>query len=199
MVVRGRPSSDPACAGCAQLGLFRALRRAGLEVRGGSGCDPDDPPLAPFPGRWAVVTGAARLLPDPGAAVTAAAGAGARLIVLADGDGLLARRAARLLARAAPRTIAVDAADLEATEEAVREAAGSPLAAVVALTPCQRLARRAASLAVLPARCNRCGACLALGCPAISDAGGESMVVDRTVCTGCGLCSSLCRSRALGR
>jgi TPP-dependent indolepyruvate ferredoxin oxidoreductase alpha subunit len=198
VVARGRPSSDPACAGCAQLGLFRALRRAGLEVQGGSGCDADGAPFTRIAGAWAAVIGADRILADPRGTVVAAADAGARLLVLADADGVLARRAARVLARAA-RTVTVDAAELEAAEEAVREAALAPLAALVALTPCPRLARRAAALAVLPARCNRCGACLALGCPAISDAGGESMVVDRAVCSGCGLCTSLCRSRALGR
>jgi TPP-dependent indolepyruvate ferredoxin oxidoreductase alpha subunit len=198
VVAGGRPSSDPACAGCAQLGVFRALRRAGLAVQGGSGCDPDGATYAPIAGPWAAVTGAARLLSDARGWVGAAAEAGARLLVLADADGVLARRAARLLA-GATRAVAVDAADLAAAEAAVRESALAPLAALVALTPCPRLARRVAALAVLPARCNRCGACLALGCPAISDAGGEAMVVDRAVCTGCGLCTSLCRSRALGR
>jgi TPP-dependent indolepyruvate ferredoxin oxidoreductase alpha subunit len=198
VVARGRPSADPACAGCAQLGLFRALRRAGLDVQGGSGCDPDGAPFGPLGGPWAAVTGAARILSDVRGTVRIVAEAGARLLVLADGDGVLARRAARLLARTT-RVVTVDASDLAATEAAVRDAALAPLAALVALTPCPRLARRAAALAVLPARCNRCGACLALGCPAISDEGGESMVVDRAVCTGCGLCTSLCRSRALGR
>jgi indolepyruvate ferredoxin oxidoreductase alpha subunit len=51
---------------------------------------------------------------------------------------------------------------------------------------------------VAAARCNRCGACLALACPAISDPGGEAMAVDPAVCTGCGLCAPLCRSRAIG-
>jgi TPP-dependent indolepyruvate ferredoxin oxidoreductase alpha subunit len=194
----GRPSSDEACAGCAQLGVFRALRRAGLGVQGGSGCDPQGAPFIPDAGGFAAVTGAAPVLADPRGIVRAAAASAARLLVLADADGVLARRAARLLAGAA-RAVTVDAADLAATEAAVREASLAPLTALVALTPCVRLARRAASLAVLPSRCNRCGACLALGCPAISDQGGESMVVDPAVCTGCGLCASLCRARALGR
>ncbi len=48
----GRPTADPACAGCAQLGLLRALRRAGLAVQGGLGCEPrwPAPPTPRTPG-----------------------------------------------------------------------------------------------------------------------------------------------------
>ncbi len=53
-------------------------------------------------------------------------------------------------------------------------------------------------LAVAEARCNRCGACLRLGCPAIEDAGGEGLAIDPARCTGCGLCAPLCRARAIG-
>jgi TPP-dependent indolepyruvate ferredoxin oxidoreductase alpha subunit len=50
---------------------------------------------------------------------------------------------------------------------------------------------------VAEARCNRCGACLALGCPAIEDAGGEAMRIDPATCSGCGTCAPLCRARAI--
>jgi TPP-dependent indolepyruvate ferredoxin oxidoreductase alpha subunit len=51
--------------------------------------------------------------------------------------------------------------------------------------------------AIAASRCNRCGACLRLDCGAISDEGGESLVVDPVACSGCARCSALCRSRAL--
>jgi indolepyruvate ferredoxin oxidoreductase alpha subunit len=51
--------------------------------------------------------------------------------------------------------------------------------------------------AIAPSRCNRCGACLRLGCPAILDAGGEALLVDGSACTGCSACASACRARAL--
>jgi TPP-dependent indolepyruvate ferredoxin oxidoreductase alpha subunit len=195
---RGRPAADPTCAGCAQLGIFRALRRAGLDVQGGSGCDdPVDRPFAASPGRWAAVTGARRLL--GGGALQQAAAAGARLLVLADRDGAEARAAAALLAATGAAVVALDAGDLGRAEAAAREASLAPGAALVALTPCARGARRSAPFSVAPARCNRCGACLSLGCPAISDPGGEAMVVDAAVCTGCGRCAPLCRARALAR
>jgi indolepyruvate ferredoxin oxidoreductase alpha subunit len=45
-------------------------------------------------------------------------------------------------------------------------------------------------------RCNRCGACLRLGCPALSD-DLESVVVSASACAGCGLCAQVCRPRAI--
>ena len=63
------------------------------------------------------------------------------------------------------------------------------------------LALRGASagppVAIAPSRCNRCGACLRLGCDAISDVGAEALVVDPGACTGCGACEPLCRARAI--
>jgi indolepyruvate ferredoxin oxidoreductase alpha subunit len=55
-----------------------------------------------------------------------------------------------------------------------------------------------APLLIAESRCNRCRACLALGCPSISYLGGEAMEIDGASCTGCGLCAPLCRARAIG-
>lgn len=60
-----------------------------------------------------------------------------------------------------------------------------------------RGARSGPPVAIAPSRCNRCGACLRLGCPAISDVGGEALVVDAAGCTGCGVCEPVCRARAI--
>jgi indolepyruvate ferredoxin oxidoreductase alpha subunit len=84
-----------------------------------------------------------------------------------------------------------------------------PAAATAILARCRAPAApaRAPWLAVVPpgpavaiaaSRCNRCGACLRLGCPAISDVGGEALVVDGDECTGCGACAPVCRARAIG-
>jgi len=197
--VWGRAARDPACAGCVELSLFRALRRAGLDVQGGTGCEPGgDLPFTAAPGRWAAVVGARRMLAGADRAIAEVARAGARLLVLADRDGPEARRAAALLAAAGAGAVTLDLADLAGTEAALRDAALSGVPALVALSACARRARRRAPRALAASRCNRCGACLSLGCPAISDRGGEAMALDAEVCVGCGLCEPLCRGRAIG-
>jgi Pyruvate/2-oxoacid:ferredoxin oxidoreductase delta subunit len=195
----GRPASDPACAGCPQLGLLRALRRAGVEVEGGVGCDAGaEAPIRAGYGRRAAVTGIARLGREGGTFLAAAERAGARLIVVAD------RRAPvrsldleDALARAGARVAQLDPGDLAGAEARVREALDAPGTVLVSLAPCVRGAPRAGPVAVDASRCNRCGSCLTLACPALSDKGGEGVAVDATACTGCGLCTPLCRSRAL--
>ncbi|HEY6006407.1 MAG TPA: hypothetical protein VIV57_26240 [Anaeromyxobacter sp.] len=75
------------------------------------------------------------------------------------------------------------------------EAPGS--APLRALPACAAGADGASPFAIAPARCNRCGACLRLGCGAISDVGGEALVIDPGICAGGGLCAPLCRARAI--
>lgn len=94
----------------------------------------------------------------------------------------------------------VDALDLARTEAALREElARTELSVVVARGRCP-LARLAPSppSAIRAQRCNRCGACLRLGCPAISDR-LEAMVIDPSSCAGCGLCAQVCRAGAIER
>jgi TPP-dependent indolepyruvate ferredoxin oxidoreductase alpha subunit len=69
---------------------------------------------------------------------------------------------------------------------------------VVAVGPGVLAAPRRPPLGVAEARCNRCGACLALDCPAIEDAGGEALRIDPASCSGCGACAPLCRAHAIG-
>ena len=197
---RGRPAADASCAGCAQLGLFRALRRAGLGVQGGLGCDPAArTALAAAPGRLAAVAGAREVIADAGAVLRSSERAGARLVVVADARAAAEGDVEAALAAAGARALRVDPADLAAIEASARAAAEEGSAVLVALSPCARGAPRSPPFAVAPSRCNRCGACLALACPAISDPGGEAIAIDAGVCTGCGLCAPLCRARAIAR
>ncbi len=46
--------------------------------------------------------------------------------------------------------------------------------------------------------CTACGACLRIGCPAISlDAGSGKPRINPATCAGCGLCTTVCPSGAL--
>jgi TPP-dependent indolepyruvate ferredoxin oxidoreductase alpha subunit len=193
--------ADEACAGCAQLSLLRALRRAGVEVQGGIGCDPAAAgvPFRAAPGRWGALTGVTRLLADGAPAfLEAVATAGARLVVVADRIGPVRStsfEAALVQAGASMALLPLD--DVLAVEARIRGALDEPGTVLLALAPCVRDAPTLVSLAVDPSRCNRCGACLSLGCPALSDPGDEGMAIDASVCRGCGRCAPLCRGRAI--
>ena len=45
-------------------------------------------------------------------------------------------------------------------------------------------------------KCVGCKACMRIGCPAISMAGGKAKI-DATQCVGCGVCTQLCKTGAL--
>jgi TPP-dependent indolepyruvate ferredoxin oxidoreductase alpha subunit len=171
-----RPQTDPACAGCPQLGLLRALRRVGIEAGGRLGCEPGDGQALAEGWR----------------------GEGGVLVLAGPEDPPLRELAGWPDEVARVERVSPDALpDVEAA--LVRALAGRGLTLLVAVAPCQLGAPRAPPLAIDPARCNRCGACLALGCPAIADVGGEAMVVDGGICTGCERCVPLCRGRAIQR
>ena len=194
-----RPATDPGCAGCAHLVTLRALRRAGIETQGGLGCeDGRGGRFTPSHGRWAAVTGVARLLREGAASLLDEAGrAGAAWVVVADRVApVRSLRIEEELQRAGVRSGWLDLDDAAAAEARVRQALDEPGTVLVALARCVRGAGHETPLAVDASLCNRCGSCLTLACPALSD-GGDATVVDPAVCTGCGRCAPLCRSRAL--
>jgi ferredoxin len=195
----GRPATDPGCSGCAHLVTLRALRRAGVEVQGGLGCEEGEArAFVPSHGRWGAVTGVARLLREGAPALVAeAARAGAGLLLVADRVApVRSLRIEEELARAGVRHAWMDLEDAAAAEALVREVLDAPGRVIVALARCVRGTPHTAPLGVDASLCNRCGSCLTLACPALSD-GGEAAVVDPAACTGCGRCAPLCRSRAL--
>jgi Pyruvate/2-oxoacid:ferredoxin oxidoreductase delta subunit len=153
--------------------LLRTLRRAGLSAAGRLTCEPGRSPFLADAelGRSRLLVTAGPDEPDPGAAAALA------------GPGAVER---------------LDPGDSIALEAAVARAL-SRLGTtwLVAVAPCVIGRPRAAPLQVIEARCNRCGACLSLACPAIRDEGGEAMAIDPARCTGCARCAQLCRGRAL--
>jgi Pyruvate/2-oxoacid:ferredoxin oxidoreductase delta subunit len=178
---------------------LRALRRAGVEVQGGFGCeDGAGREFIPACGRWGAVTGVARLLRDGAPALLdEVARAGARVLVIA--DRIAPVRPLRIeeeLGRAGTLSGWLDLEDAAAAEARVRQALEEPGTVLIALARCVHGAPQAAPVVVDESHCNRCGSCLTLACPALTD-GGDATVVDPAVCTGCGRCAPLCRSRAL--
>ena len=95
------------------------------------------------------------------------------------------------------RCATVDAGDHPALDAAIKAEVAKPgLGVIVALAPCVLMVReKAGEIVVDDERCNLCGVCLDIGCPALAPAGETITVTD--VCTGCGLCIDVCRRGAL--
>ncbi len=97
------------------------------------------------------------------------------------------------------RVRVVDPYNLAACETAIKEEteAEEP-SVIISRRPCALLkyVKHKAPLTVEAAACKGCRMCMKIGCPAISMEGGKAKV-DATLCTGCGVCSELCKFGAL--
>jgi indolepyruvate ferredoxin oxidoreductase, alpha subunit len=94
----------------------------------------------------------------------------------------------------------VSAFDLKALRLAVKSAIDSPrLSVVIVRGPCAVQSRRqCAACRIDITKCDKCGICLMLGCPAIQKSAGHA-IIDASLCIGegCGLCAQLCPHRAI--
>ena len=73
---------------------------------------------------------------------------------------------------------------------------GGDLSVLVALAPCILMDRSPHERVVVDDdRCNLCGLCVELGCPAVV-AGDETIAITGD-CTGCGVCLAVCARGAL--
>ena len=92
-----------------------------------------------------------------------------------------------------------DPFDLVGFEKAVREELETDEPSVIiAQRPCALLktVKYSGHCAVDAEKCRSCKKCMKLGCPAISMKDGKA-VIDNTLCTGCGVCTQLCKFGAL--
>ncbi len=92
----------------------------------------------------------------------------------------------------------VDPFDMKLLEKTVREELEKDEPSVIICRrPCALLpGMRKAPVAVDPDVCKSCGLCLKLGCPAIENHDGHP-VINQSLCTGCGLCASICPFHAI--
>ena len=93
----------------------------------------------------------------------------------------------------------VDPLNLELAADTVKRAAKEKgVRAVIFKSPCIAVAKPGKLYEVKQESCTKCKVCISqLGCPAITVNGGE-IVVEPSLCYGCGLCSQVCPSGAIG-
>jgi indolepyruvate ferredoxin oxidoreductase alpha subunit len=97
------------------------------------------------------------------------------------------------------RVRVVDPNDLKAADKVLKEEleAEAP-SIIISRSPCVMLksVEKKPPLKVDNDRCNGCGLCMKIGCPALS-LRGDRVEIDRTQCVGCQVCMQMCHRDAL--
>ncbi len=94
----------------------------------------------------------------------------------------------------------IDSFDVVAMEKAVKEATKSDeLYVIIAKSPCALLKglKFPYKCKANSEKCKKCGACLRIGCPALTKQADGTVKIDETMCNGCGLCKSYCKFNAI--
>lgn len=94
----------------------------------------------------------------------------------------------------------VNAFDIEELEKIVkRETRRDAVSVIITKSPCVLLKSNHFTKKCKPLseKCKKCGACLKPGCPALTKAEDGTILIDETMCNGCGLCKNLCKFEAI--
>jgi len=98
--------------------------------------------------------------------------------------------------------ITVDAFDTAKLEAVIREeVARDEISVVIVKAPCVLLDKKAVTTQykIDTAVCTKCGMCMKPGCPAITRKADKSVLINDTMCNGCGLCAQICKFGAIKR
>lgn len=95
--------------------------------------------------------------------------------------------------------IEVNAFDIAALEKTIKEeVAKDEISVIITKSPCVLLSKAKKPLyATHQDKCRKCGMCMKPGCPAMTRTADGTIHIDDTMCTGCGLCESLCKFNAI--
>ncbi|MBR2388447.1 MAG: indolepyruvate ferredoxin oxidoreductase subunit alpha [Clostridia bacterium] len=96
--------------------------------------------------------------------------------------------------------IEVNSFDVKKLEEVVKASVnGDELTVIIAKSPCVLLKGQKFPnvCKVDPDTCRKCGACMKIGCPAMTRGEDGKVKIDATMCNGCGLCQNYCKFGAI--
>ncbi len=100
-----------------------------------------------------------------------------------------------------PSVKVVDAFNVKELRAAVRSSLETPELSVIVVrgTCASRLRERSAQRVIDQSRCNQCGVCLSIGCPAVQAEDGR-VVIETALCVGktCTVCQQVCPRQAIG-
>lgn len=99
-----------------------------------------------------------------------------------------------------PRVIEVNAFDTAELERVIKESVGGDtLTVIITKSPCVLLkGQKFPNVCVCDTeKCKKCGACLKIGCPAMTKNADGTIRIDQNMCNGCGLCKGYCKFNAI--
>ena len=93
----------------------------------------------------------------------------------------------------------INAFDIALLEKTIKEeTAKDEISVIITKTPCVLLDKRKKPLYTAHEdKCKKCGMCMKPGCPATTKNEDGTIHIDDTMCTGCGLCETLCKFDAI--
>lgn len=93
----------------------------------------------------------------------------------------------------------VNAFDIATLEKVVKEeVARDEVSVIITKTPCVLLDKKKKPYYIAHSdKCKKCGMCMKPGCPAMTKNADGTIHIDDTMCTGCGLCETLCKFDAI--
>ena len=100
------------------------------------------------------------------------------------------------------RVVEIDAFDVKGLEALVKESVNSDeLTVIITKAPCALLKGQKFpyKCVVDSEKCKKCGACMKIGCPAMTKNADGTVRIDDTMCNGCGLCMNYCKFGAISK
>ncbi len=93
----------------------------------------------------------------------------------------------------------VNAFDIKELEKVIKEeTARDAVSVIITKSPCVLLDKSKKPVYIAhPDKCKKCGMCMKPGCPAMTKNADGTIYIDDTMCTGCGLCETLCKFHAI--